>query len=624
MANRYWVGGAGYWGDTAHWSTANGGAGGASVPTGSDDVYFTSSSGTGDVTLTLTEEDYPYWVTGKFSTIGWNGSLIDEPGWGELRITGDVTLGSNTYFSIYPYLSANNKTISISSQGATFSQYGVNVSGTGVVVYSTYFGGSPHWDGYAGGTIRLDADIEANGSRPTLSASGSGTGGLQVNLNGHTLKTGQLTRDTSSPSGDVTFNIENSVLDIVDYDVDTGNRQALNLHGIMIQDTNKTGTIKFSNTTSWGPQTLKIVDKALNIGTLLIEHTGNGNRTNIISGNITVRNFICISSGTGTKIVQTNSGATINATNFIATGPSSANKLNLGTGSDITWVHISSLGSSYGQNVDIKGFSGNGSPDVPHYIGSNSTNTYSAGSQPWVFENPPKIATFSDPLTSTPGSNTNWITTGAVTNVTSGLGAGGYSLGNTSSGSVRLASANTYDLIDSWFAFEILQTNFTHKYEQPQIYIGEQPSSYVYPYDASPKISQLRGGYYNDEAAINYWGLILNDGSPVQYDGLGKEYYIDYGVQNGLEHNDTQSSTQVKVMQIRINSNGTVDARMFDGTSFYSAPTNITTLTPLQVLGFRSSRIVFAGSSGATTIIGSINVLKVLANGGAFLPFFIP
>lgn len=47
MSNRYWIGGSGEWRDTAHWSTTNGGGGGASIPTASDNVYITSSSGFG-------------------------------------------------------------------------------------------------------------------------------------------------------------------------------------------------------------------------------------------------------------------------------------------------------------------------------------------------------------------------------------------------------------------------------------------------------------------------------------------------------------------------------------------------------------------------------------------------
>lgn len=41
-ASRFWVGGTGNWdATTTHWSATSGGAGGASVPTSADDVYFT-------------------------------------------------------------------------------------------------------------------------------------------------------------------------------------------------------------------------------------------------------------------------------------------------------------------------------------------------------------------------------------------------------------------------------------------------------------------------------------------------------------------------------------------------------------------------------------------------------
>lgn len=55
MANRYWVGGSGNWdaSTTTHWSATDGGAGGASVPTASDDVYLNGNSGAGAV-VTIT------------------------------------------------------------------------------------------------------------------------------------------------------------------------------------------------------------------------------------------------------------------------------------------------------------------------------------------------------------------------------------------------------------------------------------------------------------------------------------------------------------------------------------------------------------------------------------------
>jgi len=49
MADRYWVGGTGSWSstNTANWSTSPGGAGGASVPTAADNVFFDAGSDSG-------------------------------------------------------------------------------------------------------------------------------------------------------------------------------------------------------------------------------------------------------------------------------------------------------------------------------------------------------------------------------------------------------------------------------------------------------------------------------------------------------------------------------------------------------------------------------------------------
>lgn len=54
MASRYWVGGSASWDGTAgtKWATTSGGAGGASVPTSADDVFFDANSGAVTVTVT--------------------------------------------------------------------------------------------------------------------------------------------------------------------------------------------------------------------------------------------------------------------------------------------------------------------------------------------------------------------------------------------------------------------------------------------------------------------------------------------------------------------------------------------------------------------------------------------
>ena len=56
MADRYWVGGTATWDATVgtKWSTTSGGAGGASVPTSADNVFFDANSGAVTVTVSGT------------------------------------------------------------------------------------------------------------------------------------------------------------------------------------------------------------------------------------------------------------------------------------------------------------------------------------------------------------------------------------------------------------------------------------------------------------------------------------------------------------------------------------------------------------------------------------------
>ncbi|RYY56569.1 MAG: T9SS type A sorting domain-containing protein [Chitinophagaceae bacterium] len=92
---RYWVGGAGDWHDSAHWSTTSGGAGGACIPSIRDDVFFNGQSGftptgrnvsvtSGNVffrNLDWTDAaNNPVWSrTGSWTTEAWGDSIILNP-----------------------------------------------------------------------------------------------------------------------------------------------------------------------------------------------------------------------------------------------------------------------------------------------------------------------------------------------------------------------------------------------------------------------------------------------------------------------------------------------------------------------------------------------------------------
>jgi hypothetical protein len=91
MALRYWVGGTANWSavNTANWSATSGGAGGASVPTVADDVFFDGNSGTGTVTLTAAA------TVGTINFTGYTGTFT----FGANLNSGNTTLGAGTTYT---------------------------------------------------------------------------------------------------------------------------------------------------------------------------------------------------------------------------------------------------------------------------------------------------------------------------------------------------------------------------------------------------------------------------------------------------------------------------------------------------------------------------------------------
>lgn len=104
MANRYWVGGNGDWNNIPglKWATSSGGAGGASVPTTSDNAIFDANSGSVNVNivagnsgcLNLTCTGFLGAINGSDPiTISGSITLVSGMTWG---YTGTITLNGNT------------------------------------------------------------------------------------------------------------------------------------------------------------------------------------------------------------------------------------------------------------------------------------------------------------------------------------------------------------------------------------------------------------------------------------------------------------------------------------------------------------------------------------------------
>lgn len=158
-----------------------------------------------------------------------------------------------------------------------------------------------------------------------------------------------------------------------------------------------------------------------------------------ILGSPTFRSLVIKSIDGQANTVNFDSGATINVDKLIAIGSSSSNKLTIqSVGSNSTTnIAFPYHGTCYGQYVNVLDQGayavvsyrrGEGYYFPQAYIGSTSTNN---GNDTWLLQDPPKMSTLVDPLTTAPASNTRWSYTGSVASDHfeqryNGLGGGGY------------------------------------------------------------------------------------------------------------------------------------------------------------------------------------------------------
>jgi hypothetical protein len=94
MANRYWRGGSGTWGSTTtNWSATSGGAGGASVPTAADSVFFNLSG-----TYTVTFAAGTNFNCLDFTVSAGNVTFVQAASM-NLTVAGNFSILSNTVFN---------------------------------------------------------------------------------------------------------------------------------------------------------------------------------------------------------------------------------------------------------------------------------------------------------------------------------------------------------------------------------------------------------------------------------------------------------------------------------------------------------------------------------------------
>jgi len=181
VANRYWVGGTGTWStaSTTNWSTASGGASGASVPTAADSVFF-DQAGTYTVTMTGALTCLDFTVSA--------GTVTFATGTGpSLAISGSMTLIAGTLWNTTAGITFNATT-----SGKTITTNGVNLANSTI----NFNGAGGVWTlGSALSTITsginlLAGTLDTSASNYAISVSSfvaSGSATAQLNLNGSTM-----------------------------------------------------------------------------------------------------------------------------------------------------------------------------------------------------------------------------------------------------------------------------------------------------------------------------------------------------------------------------------------------------------------------------------------------------
>jgi hypothetical protein len=135
MADRYWILGSAAWSstNTTNWSTSSGGAGGASVPTASDNVFFDANSNVGIASFTVTMTVTPR-VCNDLTISGLDGSMNLTGVSIGLTISGNLTFPATLFTRSYTGTTTFNATTTgktVTTNGVAFGAVDFNGLGGG-------------------------------------------------------------------------------------------------------------------------------------------------------------------------------------------------------------------------------------------------------------------------------------------------------------------------------------------------------------------------------------------------------------------------------------------------------------------------------------------------------------
>ncbi len=192
MADRYWVGGTASWDGTAgtKWSATSGGAGGASVPTTADAVFFNASS-TGTVTIAAFNLGAQ-----SINCAGFTGTIT---GTAAISVAGSVTLVAGMTYT-HTGTATFTGTGTLTTAGKEFSGVRVNAAGITLTLGDALNISTRQLD------VNFGAFNTANYAITAGSFASSGSSSRTVNLGSSAITLSNTTPFVLTTTSNLTFN----------------------------------------------------------------------------------------------------------------------------------------------------------------------------------------------------------------------------------------------------------------------------------------------------------------------------------------------------------------------------------------------------------------------------------
>jgi len=394
MADRYWILGTGTWSstNTANWSASSGGAGGASVPTASDNVFFDANSNVGTGAFTVTMANTPR-VCNDFTASGLDGVMTLAGTSIGLTVSGSLTFQATNFTRTYTGVTTFNATTTGKTVTTNGVLFGANVTfdgaGGGWTLGSAIAGG-PTNTAYTFTKGTFDSGGYAITGAALVS---TGVNSRTVNLNNSTITLGSNSTFILFESTGFTFNAGTSQINGTALGTNTTfSGGGLTYYNVAFTNTAQTtpsitGANTFNNLSITGRTTLGI-----GVLSLSADQTINGTLT-VSAGTASAYRMQISSNTLGTTRTLTCAAVSLTDTDFrditIAGAASPASGTRLGDCKGNSGIIFDAAKTVYYRNASSANWGGNqwsatsgGSPDATQFPLAQDTAVFPAATYP--------------------------------------------------------------------------------------------------------------------------------------------------------------------------------------------------------------------------------------------------